>query len=141
MPVAAGARVKPEPLISKQLKEKPKSLKKIDYDEWQAWGKFGRLQPYGFDLQTILRSRTEGLIAHDYEYIYVGVRAYEPTREPIANKSDVCANDHVEFFIERSDKKLFQVAVILQSLTDRVSSRKDITLIASRCISSCTDRG
>ncbi|MBQ9368543.1 MAG: hypothetical protein IJT83_12245 [Victivallales bacterium] len=111
MPVAAGARIKPEPLISKQLKENPKSLKKIDYDEWQAWGKFGRLQPYGFDLQTILRSRTEGFIAHDYEYIYVGVRAYEPTREPIANKSDVCANDHVEFFMERSDKKLFQVVV------------------------------
>jgi len=111
IPVAAGTRIKPEPLSSKQLKSKPASLKKINVEEWKNWAKFGRLQPYGFDPKTILRSRTEAFIAHDFEYIYIGARCYEPARKPIAERSDICSNERIEFFMERSDKKLFQVVV------------------------------
>ena len=109
IPQAAGARIPVKPLTSTVLKEKPASLKKIAPEEWNKWSKFERLQPYGFDPETILRSRTDCFIAHDYEYIYIGAKAYEPTRKPIANDALIHRNEHIELFIERPDGKLFQV--------------------------------
>ncbi|MBO5722816.1 MAG: hypothetical protein J6S19_06845, partial [Lentisphaeria bacterium] len=109
IPQAAGARIPVKPLTSTVLKEKPSSMKKIAPEEWNKWSKFERLQPYGFDPETILRSRTDCFIAHDYEYIYIGAKAYEPTRKPIANDALIHRNEHIELFIERPDGKLFQV--------------------------------
>ena len=109
MPRPAGPRVKPDDMTSRFLKRKPKSLKKIDTEEWRSWAKFTFLQPIGFDEQVVLRSRTEGFIAHDREFIYVGVRAYEPSRPPIARRDDPADNERMEFYFERPDRKLFQV--------------------------------
>ena len=108
LPQAAGKRVRPQDMVSKVLKNKPASLKKITPAEWSGWSRFAPLQPFGSDVNTILRSRTEGFMAHDFEYIYIGIKAYE-SRPGISKFAEVYRNERIEFMIVRPDNKLFQV--------------------------------
>ena len=108
LPTAAGKRVKPKDLVSVPLKSKPASLKKLNAAEWSSWKKFDPLQPFGLDENAILRSRTEAYIAHDFEYIYLGIKAYE-SRKGIARFGEVTRNERIEFLMVRPDGKLFQV--------------------------------
>ena len=109
IPAPAGVRQAVKDQTSTVLKVKPKSLKKIDPAEWEKWTKFERFQPYGFNPETILRSRTECYMAHDFEYIYLGIKAYEPTRKPIAKDAAIHRNERIEFLMVRPDNKVFQV--------------------------------
>ena len=108
LPTAAGVRVKPKDLVSTVLKSKPASLKKITPAEWLNWKKLEPLQPLGDDPGVIMRSRTDVYMAHDFENIYLGIKAYE-TRPGIAKFAEVYRNERVEFLLERPDGKLFQV--------------------------------
>ncbi len=108
MPTTAGKRVKPQALVSTVLKTKPASLKKPAPAEWLKWSKLEPLQPLGNDPKTILRSRSDIFMAHDFEYIYLGAKLCD-SRPGIAKFAEVHRNERIEILLVRPDGKLFQV--------------------------------
>ena len=110
LPTVSGKRIKPKALTSCVLKKKPLSLNKINPQEWEKWSKFDALQPFGMDPKVILRSKTNAFIAHDFEYIYLGIKALD-SRMGIAKFAEVYRNERIEFLLARPDGKLFQVLV------------------------------
>ena len=96
----------PPPLRSTRLRTKPRSLARIDAEEWQNWSRIDRFEKVK---SGVAKARTRAYIAHDYEYIYVGVEAEEPGRKPICPHDVAYRNEHVELMLMRPDKKLYQV--------------------------------
>ncbi len=100
-------RVMPEDLHSKPLKTRPKSLEKLDFNEWQSWAKATRFLKLG---EGKVKQQTRAYLAHDYEYLYIGFDADEPG--PVFSGKDVAwANDHVEAVLVRPDEILYQATV------------------------------
>ena len=103
---ADNIRDVPPPVNSKPVKSKPCSLVKLHSEEWDNWaklpGKFTRL------VQGVAKKGTTAYIAHDYEYMYVGVKCEEDDRGPSAGASAPYQNEHIEICFHRSDGKVVQ---------------------------------
>ena len=107
-PEGAGDRKMPESAMSRPLKKAPASLKKIDASEWKGWKELEPFQLNGTDKDGVLHAKTRAWIAHDYEYIYLGVEA-EESGTPKMESSQVGRNDHVEVMVVRPDGSIYQV--------------------------------
>ena len=118
--VNLDAREMPPPLKSVPLKRKPKSLVALDAAEWRDWAKIG-----SFWLRAAGRpkAQTRAFVAHDYEYLYVGIDADEPLTPMFAGR-EAWSNDHLELLVERSDGLIYQVIVAPRSETVYLLNRR-----------------
>ena len=96
----------PPPLHSRPLRNKPKSLIAIDTSEWRDWARIDRFFKLG---EGKVRAVTRAYVAHDYEYLYVGVEADQKGAAPNVGNGDPVKNDHMELFVCRPDKLLYQI--------------------------------
>ena len=115
------ARVMPEPLRSRPLKSKPKSLRKLDFAEWQGWAKADRFLRVR---NGKVKADTRVYVAHDYEYLYVGFDADEPDRKPFGVNTEPTANDHAEVMVVRPDEILYQAVGDVKGRTALYLQRK-----------------
>ena len=99
-------REMPPPLMSRPLKEAPKSLMSLDAAEWAGWAKATPFMGIG---SGTVKAQSVAYVAHDYQYLYVGLEAKEPRRNPIAASDDPASNDHFEVLVQRPDNVLYQV--------------------------------
>ena len=95
----------PPPLKSTPLKAKPKSLKALDAEEWKGWSK---IDSFWLRASGRPKAQTRAYVAHDYEYLYVGVEADEPL-VPTISAREAWSNDHIEMLVDRSDGRIYQV--------------------------------
>ena len=103
--VSKSGRVAPPPLKSTPLKAKPKSLKALDAEEWKGWSK---IDSFWLRASGRPKAQTRAYVAHDYEYLYVGVEADEPL-VPTISAREAWSNDHIEMLVDRSDGRIYQV--------------------------------
>ena len=101
-----NTRLMPAPVHSKPLKIKPRSLTRLDASEWQAWPVAKGFVPLG---SGVAKADTSVRIAHDYEYLYLGVEAEEPGRAPMDAEADPLQNEHIEVLVQRPDFLVYQV--------------------------------
>lgn len=96
----------PPPVISTPLKAKPRSLERLYSEEWDRWtklpGKFTRL------VSGVAEKGSVCYLAHDYEFIYVGVKCDEDDRGPAVGGTAPERNEHVEICVHRGDGKVIQ---------------------------------
>ena len=111
--VTKNPRVMPLPLKSVPLKVKPKSLTALDADEWKGWAK---IDSFWLLRQGRPKAQTKAYLAHDYEYLYVGIEADEPGVPSIAG-NEAWSNDNIELLVERSDGQIYQVIAAPKSET------------------------
>lgn len=111
--VTKNVRIAPPPLKSKPLKVKPKSLSTLDAEEWKGWAK---TDPFWLRRSGRPKAQTRAYVAHDYEYLYVGVDAEEPLIPSISG-SEAWSNDHIELLVDRSDGLIYQVIASPKSQT------------------------
>jgi hypothetical protein len=104
---SAGVRKIPPPAMSRPLRKAPASLVKLDAGEWSGWKALEPFQLNGTTPDGVLQAKTRAWIAHDYEYVYLGVEAKE-TRAPLMDYSTVIKNERIEFMMVRPDGSLYQ---------------------------------
>ena len=107
-PEVAGKRKMPAPAMSKPLKKPPASLAKINAAEWKGWTELEPFQLNGTDENGVLKAKTRAWLAHDYDYVYIGVEASE-RRKPVLNSTVPAGNDHLEVIIVRPEGSRYQV--------------------------------
>jgi len=111
--VNKNPRAMPLPLKSFPLKKKPRSLTALDAAEWKDWAKIDSFWLTGSGRP---KAQTKAYVAHDYEYLYIGVEADEPLTPSHAGR-EAWSNDHVELLVERSDGRIYQVIAAPDSET------------------------
>ena len=111
--VTKNVRIAPPPLKSTPLKVKPKSLSVLDAEEWKGWSK---TDPFWLRRSGRPKAQTRAYVAHDYEYLYVGIEADEPL-VPSISGNEAWSNDHVELLVDRSDGRIYQVIASPKSQT------------------------
>ena len=111
--VTKNVRMAPPPLKSTPLKTRPRSLAAIDPDEWKGWSK---TDPFWRRAEGRPKAQTRAYVAHDYEYLYVGIEADEPLEPSLAGK-EAWSNDHIELLADRSDGRIYQVIASPKSET------------------------
>ena len=105
--VNANARVMPPPLRSRPLKAKPRSLERIDPEEWKGWARTTPFMSLGSGRP---KAQTVVSVAHDYEYMYFGIEAEEPAK-PVLSGMEAWSNDNLQILVRRPDDKVYQVIV------------------------------
>jgi len=118
--VTKNPRVMPVPLKSAPLRKKPRSLTALDAAEWKGWAKIDSFWMLGSGRP---KAQTKAFLAHDYEYLYVGIEADEPLTPSHAGK-EAWSNDHAELLVERSDGRIYQVIAAPDSETVLLLDRK-----------------
>ena len=111
--VTRNARMMPLPLKSTPLKTKPKSLASICPEEWKDWT---RIDSFWLRAAGLPKAQTRAYIAHDYEYLYVGIDADEPMSFSRKGR-EAWSNDHIELLVDRSDGRIYQVIAAPESET------------------------
>ena len=111
--VTQNVRMAPPPLKSTPLKTKPRSLAALDADEWKGWTK---ADPFWLRASGRPKAQTQAYVAHDYEYLYLGIEADEPLVPSIAGR-EAWSNDHIELLVDRSDGRIYQVIAAPNSET------------------------
>ena len=111
--VTKNVRMPPPPLKSAPLKAKPKSLVALDAEEWKGWAK---TDPFWLRASGRPKAQTRAYVAHDYEYLYVGIEADEPLVPQISGR-EAWSNDHIELLVDRSDGRIYQVIAAPRSET------------------------
>ena len=108
-----NVRLMPPPLKSTPLKAKPRSLFALNADEWKEWTK---IDSFWLRASGRPKAQTRAYIAHDYEYLYVGIDAEEPLVPFIAG-TEAWSNDHIEILVDRSDGHIYQAIAAPNSET------------------------
>ena len=96
----------PPPAVLCRLRQKPRSMGTLYSEEWARWtplaGKFTRIE------RGVAKKGTTVRVAHDKDFLYVGVCCEEDDRGPQATSMDPYQNEHIEVCLVRPDGRTIQ---------------------------------
>jgi len=119
----------PDPVAMPRLAAPPKSMKKLQTNEFAEWAKIEKLQQLQSTFQEITQ-QTRAYCAYDRKNLYIAVFAEETDRDIIAFDQPLWKNDCVELYFITPENKLLQMVIDARGkvtfgefLKDRISTR------------------